>query len=401
LFRDPVEKACAEAFRAPLTARQKEKLTEGDKYLEAALRLRREGKLVEAIAAGEKLLAIERVVYGAEHDLVLETMAGLASLRERVLDFPAAEKARGEILRVQNKRFGEKSWQATDARLDLQDLSVLKALDAKAQKELNLAHQWMIEARTYDEEGKYREAVDLAEKALAVRVRWLGEENRVQSLLCADRLGIYLNDARQFKRARSKHALVLALQKKALGTRIRMSPARSAAWANRSPKSELLKALPKDVVLVDYLVYHHTGPDPGDKGKTLDEPRLTAFVLRPDKAVVRLDLGPMEPIEKAIDAWRRLIKSQAGADHPGMTLRRLLWLPLEKHLDGSAPTRTSKFQKWVALDGTRGEIVAIRDSFERKNRKGRVTILRYTGAACPPAKRVSETCRPGKAITIG
>ena len=103
-----------------------------------------------------------------------------------------------------------------------------------------------------------------------------------------------------------------------------------------NPKpAELLKTLPVDAVLVDFLVYRHIRPDQNKKGPLLEEQRLTCFVLRSGAAIVRLDLGPIEPIEKAIDRWRVGVNDQPGKDHPGIELRRRLWLPLEKHLAGA------------------------------------------------------------------
>ena len=99
--------------------------------------------------------------------------------------------------------------------------------------------------------------------------------------------------------------------------------------------SKLLELLPADTALIDFLVYRHSQPDPNKKGKWISADRLTAFVLKPGVTIERLDLGPMAPIEKAIDQWRASYKKQPGKDHPGIELRRLLWLPLEKHVAGA------------------------------------------------------------------
>ncbi len=230
--------------------------------------------------------------------------------------------------------------------------------------------------------------------------------------------------------------------------------------AQRSPTpAELLQLLPADTALIDYLVYCHHQPEPDKKDKWLEEQRLTVFILRPGAAIVRLELGPIDPIEKAIDRWRLVIQQQSARDHPGLELRRRLWVPLEKYLTGAktvlispdgalgrlpfaalpgnkegsyvleeialavvpvprmlpdllrrqaadeqsapaslllvgdvnfdaasrasgtaqspaAPTRAGTFHAWGPLEHTRGEIVAIGDSFKRKNRKGQVTELR-------------------------
>lgn len=99
--------------------------------------------------------------------------------------------------------------------------------------------------------------------------------------------------------------------------------------------SKLLELLPADTALVDFLVYGYEQPDPNKKSKWNNQDRLTAFVLKPGAAIVRLELGPMASIEKAIDQWRDSYKKQPGENHSGMELRRRLWLPLEKHVVGA------------------------------------------------------------------
>jgi CHAT domain-containing protein len=98
---------------------------------------------------------------------------------------------------------------------------------------------------------------------------------------------------------------------------------------------KLLELFPADTALVDFLVYRQSQLDPDKKGKWISQDRLTAFILKPGAAIARLDLGPMAPIDKAITQWRESYKKQPGKDHPGIELRRLLWLPLEKHLAGA------------------------------------------------------------------
>ena len=111
-------------------------------------------------------------------------------------------------------------------------------------------------------------------------------------------------------------------------------------------------ALPDGVVLVDLLEYNHFSPPAKGKGKFRTERRLVAFVVRRDHPIVRLDLGPFEPIEQAIADWRVALgadpapaqptASQAASPAPvprdrqelAHQVRRLVWLPLEPHLDG-------------------------------------------------------------------
>jgi tetratricopeptide (TPR) repeat protein/CHAT domain-containing protein len=83
---------------------------------------------------------------------------------------------------------------------------------------------------------------------------------------------------------------------------------------------EKLKAcLPRDAVLIDFMGYTHTSP--GERKKTGEkhaERRLLAFVVRPEDPVAMIDLGPLEPLEDAIDAWRSDIAGESSrSPRPG------------------------------------------------------------------------------------
>jgi CHAT domain-containing protein len=78
--------------------------------------------------------------------------------------------------------------------------------------------------------------------------------------------------------------------------------------------------------------------------KTPEEDRLLAFVVRPAKEVVCVDLGPLQPLEDAIDEWLRQARQGEVSPAAGSRLGGLLWQPLEAHLEG---VRTV----WVCPDG--------------------------------------------------
>jgi CHAT domain-containing protein len=106
--------------------------------------------------------------------------------------------------------------------------------------------------------------------------------------------------------------------------------------ARRTPE-QLQGALSKDAALIDFLVYTAFQPPANRKGEFQHERRMLAFVVRSDRPVTRVDLGPVAPIQKAIDAWRPLlVKGETGdsATDRAQAVRRLIWEPLESHLDG-------------------------------------------------------------------
>src|SRR5262249_16484064 len=82
----------------------------------AAKRLWDTGLRAGAVGAAEKVLAIERDLFGKAHpDLVdtLEMLAGVYAERE---DFAAARKARQEVLAIQTQLHGVRDWRVTNAR---------------------------------------------------------------------------------------------------------------------------------------------------------------------------------------------------------------------------------------------------------------------------------------------
>jgi CHAT domain-containing protein len=113
----------------------------------------------------------------------------------------------------------------------------------------------------------------------------------------------------------------------------------STDFRNGQSRAELTPALlrqglPEGVALVDFLFYAHFDPSHADPGKR-SQKRLSAWVVRRDRPVVRVDLGHAGPIEQAVTAWRQALGRRSAATAAGQTLHKLLWQPLTKHLTGA------------------------------------------------------------------
>jgi CHAT domain-containing protein len=93
----------------------------------------------------------------------------------------------------------------------------------------------------------------------------------------------------------------------------------------------LRQVLPEGVALVDFLFYTHSDLAHADPSKR-SQKRLSAWVVRRDQPLVRVDLGQAEPIEQAVTAWRKALRNRTAGRAASQTLSRLLWQPLEKHL---------------------------------------------------------------------
>ncbi len=128
---------------------------------------------------------------------------------------------------------------------------------------------------------------------------------------------------------------------------------RAARAETRRTPEQLQAALPRDAALIDVLEYTHSSPPPERKGEPKRERSLIAFVVRPDRPIARVELGPLKPVQEAIDAWRPILRREEPAprdehDGPAARLRRLVWSPLEPHLAGVATVLVSpRTGRWV------------------------------------------------------
>src|SRR5262249_5423657 len=104
-------------------------------------------------------------------------------------------------------------------------------------------------------------------------------------------------------------------------------------WSNTTP-TQLQAALPDDAVLVDVLQYVCFSG--GHDSAAPDEVRYAALVLRKSKPVVRIELGPAQAIDDAIEHWRRDCLYKTGPEEVAVRqqLKRLIWQPLTAHLQG-------------------------------------------------------------------
>jgi CHAT domain-containing protein len=98
--------------------------------------------------------------------------------------------------------------------------------------------------------------------------------------------------------------------------------------------AQLQQTLPADTALVDFLFYIHHDHTQTELSKRYQR-RLSAWVVRPDQGLVRVDLGLAEPIEQAATAWRQALTRRGAASTAGRNLHQLLWQPLAKHLVGA------------------------------------------------------------------
>jgi Tfp pilus assembly protein PilF len=167
---------------ARLTLAQREQMARRDRWLARAGTHYRAGEIDETITAIHKALALERAVFGEIQSASLPWLQFKARRHEEREQFTEAIAARQEVLRWLRSRYDRADWRITDARLDLEETRGLARLDAEQRRQLRQTEQWNARLFGLWQQGRSREALPLAQKALAVRRKVLGETHRLTAL---------------------------------------------------------------------------------------------------------------------------------------------------------------------------------------------------------------------------
>lgn len=138
----------------------------------------------------------------------------------------------------------------------------------------------------------------------------------------------------------------------------------------RRTPDDIRHALPPDAALVDlleYTRYVRAAPDAKEQHANFTR-SLVGFVVRADRPIERIELGPVAPIAGAIAAWRKDygLHDAAASDGPAQELRGLVWDKLDASLTGektilfSPDGATARFP-WPALPGKQPGTYLIED----------------------------------------
>ncbi len=128
----------------------------------------------------------------------------------------------------------------------------------------------------------------------------------------------------------------------------------------RSPHARLTEALPAGTVVLDLVAFNRSERDPkgrGEKGRRTI-PGCVGFVLAVGQPVRQVDLGPAQPIEEAVHAWRAAIANRQPSP-AAEVVRRAVWEPLARHFPPGtttvlvAPDWLVTGVPWAALPGDR------------------------------------------------
>jgi CHAT domain-containing protein len=137
----------------------------------------------------------------------------------------------------------------------------------------------------------------------------------------------------------------------------------------KATSADLQKVLPTDAAVVDFLRYTLFEQDPKKPGKIGEKRtlRYLAFVLTKDK-VSWLDLGPAQPIEEAVDAWREAItRGKPISEEIPTKVRDLAWAKVRKEIPDKvkvvyvSPDLALCRVPWAALPGDRPGTILLED----------------------------------------
>jgi tetratricopeptide (TPR) repeat protein len=143
-------------------------------------------------------------------------------------------------------------------------------------------------------------------------------------------------------------------------------PALAAAQRGHSRPADLQAGLPPHTAFLDLFHYLRFERNPQATGKEAlrTTPCYVAFVVQAGQGVRRVELGEAEPIERALDAWRRAILQRTHSA-AARDLRRLVWEPLEQQLAAGtetvylAPDGALTRLPWAALPGRQPDTVLL------------------------------------------
>jgi CHAT domain-containing protein/Tfp pilus assembly protein PilF len=136
----------------------------------------------------------------------------------------------------------------------------------------------------------------------------------------------------------------------------------------RLEPADLVKHLPAHSAFIDLVKYVYFEYDPKKPGEAGEKRTASyaAFVLLPGKSAKRVELGAAQPLQAAVDQWRKDLaanKTSKAAD----TLRKLIWGPIAKHLPAGtqtvylAPDGDLTRIPWAALPGKKKDSILLEE----------------------------------------
>jgi CHAT domain-containing protein/tetratricopeptide (TPR) repeat protein len=284
------------------------------------------GDFKSALALYEEALALDKGLRGERHPHHAAALYNLAHLHlarndhEKAL--PLAEKA--VALTFAHLR------DAAAAQSDRQQFAALEALRYRLHSRLSL-----MDAACYTHVLAWKGSVLMRQRqrrlfsALSVNPKTREAAEELQAVTC--RIAALSSSMRPAPEELDE------LTRRQERLQVRLSGLSADAHAFRAKPltpEAVAKALPAEAALVDYLIYVRSGFKSKD-GRPRSERHLVAFVTRRGKPTARIDLGRSDKAEGLIRDWVASLARGKTATALGAEVKKLIWSPLEKHLEGA------------------------------------------------------------------
>jgi CHAT domain-containing protein/tetratricopeptide (TPR) repeat protein len=337
-----------------------------------------QGSYAQAEPLYRKSLEIEKQAYGIEHPFYAEILNHLALLHERMGDLSQAEQLYSHSLDILRKclgvdhpvcavslhnlgllyeRMGDEAKAEPPCRQSLEIMEKLVAhtssvLSERQQLQWSLAVRYLLDGYLSLGAG----ANVKAEAKYSHCLRWKGAVFAAQAQMRVLRQNPELLQAFDELQSVSGQLATLAFrtpdpkQSEAWKKRIadltdrkesieRMLAEKSGEFRQQRAQLELKpdrlrSSLPPGSALVDFLEYTRYSPPPERRGLLKQERHLAAFILRRDRETQWADLGPIDVLRRNIDAWRTDYGTSVATINAAQALKRAIWEPIERHLDG-------------------------------------------------------------------
>ncbi len=221
-----------------------------------ALLYKNHGDFEQALGYSRRVLAARKAAFGiksSEYRKSLETLSdtltSAAAANEDRSKLAVARQQRQEALTVLEQGFSQNAWQVVDARLALAYNERLEKLSAEQRTRLVQSDDLMRQATEAEEQGIFRDAAAIAEKAVVIRSEILGDDR-----LTADSLywqGPILRRVGEHARAKSATSRAEAIYGRLLG---QQHPRYQSVLGRLAELERATKEYPKAIAVYRQLV---------------------------------------------------------------------------------------------------------------------------------------------------
>jgi CHAT domain-containing protein/tetratricopeptide (TPR) repeat protein len=293
-----------------------------------------QGDLAGSIALYERALEIRRETCGETHPTHALVLYNLALTRHAAGDLETAEREYREVLRRRRSLLDD----AFAIQSERQQLQMTRLYRGNLDSYLSLPMPgvgdpgFAYEAVLAWKGAIFARQADLRADAVSPEDRSrFREYERTCRRLATLGLSVPKPERQEACRARLRE---LTERREELERELsrRSAAFRASRETDRLTPAGLRDALPAGAVLVDILEFDFER-DVGWPRKKTRRTRLAAFVVSAGTPVRFVDLGPVPPIAKAVDAWRAAL--ERGPAPAAAELRRLVWEPLREAIAGA------------------------------------------------------------------